>query len=523
MPDRESLTVVHNPPVRKRGPSLQLTRGLPWTYWALGVFALTLSAYHVLAAVGDLPRLTEAGYGDSYVWYDVQQYAKTGVIYHCLTDPPYNPTMYSPLLYIALSAPMRMFPFSNPFLGPRLVVLSCFTGCVLIVISITRKLLRHSLPVKWSLLLLLSINIVGPWIVQLRVDFMGIFFSLLSVRLLIGQSRRCFLAAGAAAGLAFLFKATLLAAIISGVLWLLLKKRFRCMAEFASAAAIVSLTGYSGFLIIEPHMLEHLRLMSAPIPDLRGGLDIAGRALREPVMLLAISVLPLVVKLRRKPWGLLILFAGTSIALALPSSMHAGANVNYFFEALFVLVPAATFGVLRIYRQRGIGVVTDRLCALLIITLLVLPNVRPLYWEAMRMRPGEIQAANRRSTALHGVLKDAKVFSVVPWAAILSNQPPVTEPFLLLFLSRAQRFDPRPLAERIRNVEFEAAITSAHPAEYRGVELSGPLEFRRAVSASYAPFCTYGDLVVQLPRRGSSPTSLGERLLKIGCNAMPSQ
>src|SRR5215472_700950 len=92
---------------------------LPWTYWGLFTFALILAAQHVVSVAADLPRYAEAGYGDSYIWYDVEHYRQTGVIYRSLTTAPYNPTQYSPLLYMALALPPRWISASNPFLGPR--------------------------------------------------------------------------------------------------------------------------------------------------------------------------------------------------------------------------------------------------------------------------------------------------------------------------------------------------------------------------------------------------------------------
>src|ERR1700731_4540263 len=80
--------------------------------------------------------LTDSGYGDSYILYDILHFQKSGVIYRDLSLPPYLPAQYSPLVYVVYSIPGRIANFSNQFFGPRLIALAVFLLCVLIVISI---------------------------------------------------------------------------------------------------------------------------------------------------------------------------------------------------------------------------------------------------------------------------------------------------------------------------------------------------------------------------------------------------
>src|SRR5690348_14610158 len=132
MADREAFGAIPAPLVHRETRMRLQVRRLPWTYWALGAFALMVAAQHVVSVAADLPRLAEVGYGDSYIWYDVEHYRQTGQIFHNLADPPYNPTIYSPLLYMALASPPRWVSAHNPFLGPRLVVLLFFAACTLL-------------------------------------------------------------------------------------------------------------------------------------------------------------------------------------------------------------------------------------------------------------------------------------------------------------------------------------------------------------------------------------------------------
>src|SRR5215469_13356701 len=86
-------------------------------YFVIGALFLCFLAgslfFWVQQLVG-LSRMVEAGYGDSYVLYDVLHFQRTGVIYRDLSKPPYLPAQYSPLVYMLYSFPAR--PASgNPF------------------------------------------------------------------------------------------------------------------------------------------------------------------------------------------------------------------------------------------------------------------------------------------------------------------------------------------------------------------------------------------------------------------------
>lgn len=494
---------------------------LPWTYWAILALVVTIAARNLISVVADLPRLTEAGYGDSYIWYDVQHYLRTGTIYRSPTEPPYNPSIYSPLLYIVLSLPARWTAFANPFLGPRLVVCLFLVFCILLTLSITRRLVRCSLALKWSVLLIVSISVLGAWILQLRADFMGISCSLLCIRLLLSRWRGRFAAAGMAAGMAFLFKLTFVASMVAGVVWLLCRRRFRWCAEFIVCAAAIGAGGYFCFGLAEPRMFEQWRLLAGVRLDYRGYYTIIYQFLSEPVAILSATALPVVLISRVRRWQLPILFAGASLGIGLVTSIQAGGNVNYFFECLFALTPLAAFAVLRVYRQAELGTAVNVFCGLLILIVLVPPNLRAVYWEAARTRPQDIQSANRRVVAVRHALQDSRVFALVPWVALLTKEPPLTEPFIFSSLSMAGKLDSRPLSESIRRTQFDAIVTYNHPEAFRGVELFSP-EFRQAAQAAYTPFCVYGDLLFQLPREKSHPGLVGVRLLDIGCKPVDS-
>ena len=70
----------------------------------------------------------------------------------------------------------------------RLVAIAAFLLCVAVVISIVRTLVPARYAWLWGLLLATSIVSMQDWVLQLRGDFPGIFFSLLALRLLLARN-----------------------------------------------------------------------------------------------------------------------------------------------------------------------------------------------------------------------------------------------------------------------------------------------------------------------------------------------
>ena len=289
--------------------------------------------------------LDEAGFGDSYILYDVLHFQRTGMIYRDLAVPPYLPAQYSPMVYILYSLPGQLAFSENPFVGPRIAALTSFALCVAVVASIARTLLPRFW--GWAVLLTGSIGSMWPWMLQLRGDFPGIFLNLLAIRLLLSPSRTALLCAGVCAGLATQFKIILVAALASGTLWLLAQRRWRDAATFAMLAVATSAGLYLFFHAREPRMFSQIFALSPGIVDVSGCLRLMRRAGSELVVPLAVLGLSSVA-FRGPRWKLLVAFVAISFALGGVFDLQVGGNINYFFEALFGTVPLAVLGIIRL-------------------------------------------------------------------------------------------------------------------------------------------------------------------------------
>jgi hypothetical protein len=297
------------------------------------------------------PRITlldDAGYGDSYVAYDVQQYRISGVMYRDLSRPPYTPSVYGPLLYVLYSVPGRIRAWDNPFLGMRLVSVASFLLCIAMAVSIVRKLFPNRYAWAWALLLSGSIASMHLWVLQLRGDFPAIFLSLTAIRLLLVETPWAVLLAGACAGCATQFKFTMAAALAAGSLWFLGRRRWKDLARFASAGLLASAGSYALWAAHERRIIPQLASLRIGVVDIAGSISMIMSALSEPVVLLAIAAIPVIQWKTSPRSALLILFTVFSWVIAAVTGLHPGANINYLYEGLFALIPAAVLGVYEI-------------------------------------------------------------------------------------------------------------------------------------------------------------------------------
>jgi hypothetical protein len=480
-------------------------------------FALFCLANFLLVVKFQVSRLfllDEAGYGDSYILYDALHFQETGVIYRDLSQPPYLPAIYSPLVYMLYSVPGRIGTFSNPFVGPRLIAITAFLLCVAVVISIARTLVPAHYAWLWGLLLATSIISMQEWILLIRGDFPGIFFSLLALRLLLARNRYATLFAGLSAGFAMQFKITFVTALAAGFLWLLCRKRRRELAVFVAAGILMFAGPYLLFWAREPRMPSQILALSPGIKDVLGCLKLIYDAVKEPVVPLALVAFPLVVSVACPRWALLILFASLSFLLSGFADLQAGGNINYFFEALFALVPAAVLGVVLLtqWARRRIGLALF-LSALVVIYLL--PSKAQELYRTVQSQGDAIKSRNDTFRIVQNMLQGRHIFTTVPRLAIMDSVPVLMEPLQASYLQRLGKFDPEPIIQRIRGSEFDLVITEIPVRSWRGIVLSP--DIHRAIEASYRPQCVLGHYLMHLPRSRPGDSGLLEELDRNQC------
>ena len=507
-----------------RGRQLAETRRSTrfWTagvsHFAILLFALSAASLNLGEQMAKFPLLRDAGYPDSYILYDIQHYQQTGVIYRDLSQPPYLPAQYSPILYMLLALPGSLSPSENPFVGPRVIVFVAYLLCVVLTASIAHTIIPLRSTWLWGILLGSSITCMTFWVLQLRSDFLSILFELLAIRLLLRPSRWAALIAGVCAGLALQFKITMVAALAAGMLWLFLKQHWRLLLLFVLAGVATFGGLYFFFAFREPRMIGQMTTLRRIIPEYHGLIGQIVRILREPVLLLAIAALPVISRYPLRPWRrwkLLLLFSAISFCIAAATDMQAGGNVNYFYEFLFSATPLAVLSVFHLKADTRTKV-GNILLAGLIGFYVVLPIVQDWRDLSERLSPSYIRIANQRMSLLREAFQGRHIFTTEPYVALFDPQPAMIEPFLFSYLQRTGKIDPTPVMSSLQQEEFEAVVTPSGVRSYRGIEHISP-RLRHAIVTAYTPHCKFDGLLVHLPRDTAHSGGLSTKLQEIGC------
>jgi len=498
-------------------PSRWATHGSWLARGSVVVLALS-STLAIRSVLVQLPLRAEAGYGDSYVMYDVRHFERTGQIYRDLHTPPYLPTQYSPLVYAVLSLPGRLVGDSHSLVGTRVLVLAAFLGCVSLAGSITRRLVPVPAAGWWALALVASISTFWNWAIQIRADFLGVFCSLLAVRALLSHRPAAVVLAAVAAGLAVQFKLTFVAAGLAGIVWLAAGREWRRLLLFTAVASLASAGLYAAWAVREPRMLSQILALSPGVPDRAGAMLLMQIVLSQPAPILAIVGVATLPPPVARPWGLVIIFCTAAFGVGALTSLQSGANQNYYFEYLFALIPLAVRGVLRFERLSA----NRALAGLVVLALALTVGARYRVAEVREAgnRPSNARVLDARIRLLSPVLATRRSMATVPWVAVLDAHPSLVEPYLLSYLTRLGRTSPTPLPAEIRTKAFDAVFTATTAQVYRGVpHIDGSL--RDAIAATYVPYCVVGSVLAHLPE-GSPPeaTPLAAELRAAGCRPL---
>jgi hypothetical protein len=489
----------------------------------LAAYVIVGIACSVLVQLAGFMSLREAGYGDSYVLYDVLSFEKTGRIYRNLAEPPYLPAQYSPLVYMTYSL-SRWLHFSNIFLGPRLIAFAIFLFCLGMTVSIVKKLIPVRFAWLWGILIAGSITRMDEWVLQLRGDFLGIFFGLAAIRLLMSRYRFAVLTAGLCAGMAIQIKLTLLAASASGFLWLLLRRRWRDALLFTLGASATSVGLFFVYWLREPNMIRQMTTVMPGIKDVQGSIFHLKLVIHDLVaMLFLAGAVPVAasriwaVDRQRPNSTLLLTYVCAAAGFGFLADIQAGGNVNYFFECFLAMTPFAVLGAVRLFALSNRRAWVACFVAGVFVLDFLPTNLRALSESRARHSLSRVKESNRQFTRLEDALRGRRILSVDPRVALIDPRPALTEPYLLTYLRRLGRFDAGPLICRIRNAEFEVFVSPVSPQSWRGLPHFEGADLANAVSDSYTPYCTMLYDVFYLRRSTGDSAELKRDLRTRGC------
>lgn len=479
----------------------------------IGVLAVVTAT---LVSVG---RLDDVGYPDSSTLLIIREFARTGHMYLDIDSPPYLVTLYGPLTYAFLSLPYRAAESVgvSPVVAVRLTLVGAVLLCLVMVYALSRRLNGRTSAAWLCVLFALSTPALAAWTMQVRPDFLGLGFALLSVYLFLGSNeRRLPIAAACCAGIALLFKQTFVAAPAAILVYLLYRRRWRAAAFWSVGVAAVAVGGYLLALWREPMMLEHLAALRDPLFEVPGALVIFLGAIGLRVAPFAIAggpVLPFAIaggfaafRNGGEAGRLMVLYCVLAWLLAMATILQVGGNINYFWEPLFASAVLAGPGLGVVQRHRGrVRAVAGGIVLALLLALTLTQALEVLQGTYLRWRDQSRSRANWELLA--SVVSGKRLLSTDPAITMLSASPEMPDPYLNAVLERQGRWSSAPVVADLEAArydlifetgQYQVLFSDSHDW-YRGVEFWND-RMRAALMRAYEPVCPFEGMYLWFPR-----------------------
>jgi hypothetical protein len=467
-----------------------------------------------------LASFRDFGYPDSATLLRVQEFIQSGHIYPAIDRPPYLVTLYGPVFYVLLAIPYKLAQATSvqPQSLVRLGILGAFCLDIFLVFLLARWLYNSRQMAGLSALFAVSLLPLASWTTQIRCDFVGLFFALLSIYLFLLTSGRP-QSAGAAlcAGIGLLVKQTFLAAPVAIVGWLIYKRRYREAAFWGSGVALTVAGGYALSCWREPLMLKHLAAIRHPIFEFREALTTIGLAVSQAAIPFFV-VAGLLVLWKGPPERLLLLIYGVSAWLvAILTVPQAGGAINYFSEPLLASSVLAGPGLCELQRKIRLTplAVTAMLCVLLLGWFLPLlhEDVGYLRESYAAVRTYHTRRQNWKSFV--SVVSGRTLLSTFPDVTLLSATPEIPDPYLNNALELRGQWNSAPVVAQIDGRHFDLIVVGPNDKiGWRGLRTWDDAMWG-ALKTRYRFACVFDNMEVWLPRQGSG--DILPRLSAIGC------
>jgi hypothetical protein len=510
-----------SPPKGRRSglPSLLYWRRQPVLLW-LVVFCLSVDVLALSVRMfADFRAYADLDDPDGATILRVAEYVRTGHLYPDINQPPYYPTLYSPLGYVILSIPYRLavhYSYS-PRSALRLAVFGFFLGTVGLVFLIARRLTRS---IKMGLLASLfaaSGSQLQSWPMRSRPDVLALTFALLGIWLCLDTERRWQLAiAAVCGGVAFLCKQTFIAMSAAVFLWFLLQHRFKAALGWAAGVASVVSIGYGFFILREPLAWQHFAALSRPIFEYREGLRIILSAMNEAKVLFFFFGAYFAWRLRLARAPLIVLYGLAALFIADVTIFQIGGNSNYFLEFWAISAILAAPGLVELNRRSHR--VPPAITALVMVLLLYffVPKLRADRGEVLRTYQDAKEYPQERAQweRVRAVLAGRRLFSFEPSITTWSSVPEVPDLFLSSALEQSGTWSSAPIVRNVEGGVYEAIIGDNDAGRFRVVKTLLPSVFA-AVERHYVRACSFQGYMVWLPSHGAP--ELYDRLVQAGC------
>jgi hypothetical protein len=439
-----------------RGPSIRPQQA---AIALLGVSLSVLAAVKVWLALVGLSAPFEHDYGEAIIYNQAALLLRGEPLYHSLGVPPFTVAAYTPIYYV-LAAVLKAA------LGPGFIwgrALSLGSGLVA-AFCVARLTIRSAGSVAAGWLAAVMFIAVGfvigmPWFGLYRVDTLGVALSLAAVLVLAEKSSNPhIIAAGLLAGLAVLTKQTFLAATLAGSLWLLSCDRRKAVVFATTAVLLVGLTCGALQLTTGGFLEDTVAANLNPFQlDLFANLGAIFLSTQFMPLLLAGLYLAQVRPWRVARTRLLVVYWAAS-ALQLIGLGKVGANTNYWIEFAASTSILAALGLWTILPGSGAAQPVSRTTSRLVVclcgvyaSLIVTSGAIPQTWESgAYISAWRLENDAGFSRLVARVRSEPREVLAEPMdILVLADKPILLEPLIFSLLVAANKWDPRPVVDRI--------------------------------------------------------------------------
>jgi hypothetical protein len=487
----------------------------------LAAGALCVAAGTILGVM----NFRDSGYPDSSNLIRIGELVHSGHLYPDIDRPPYLLTLYGPLTYLFLAVPYALAQAAgtDPQIPVRLAEVAAFVACLCLIFRISRQLHR-SRPMAWlSVLFAVSTGAFASWTTQIRGDLPAVAVSLLTIYLVLRWSGRGQIVGGAiCGGIAVLVKQTFWAASVAVVCWLIYRRRFRDAVLWVLCWALTIVCGYGMALWREPLVLQHFAAMRHPIIEYQGAVAILLDAVAQPIVPFAVfGGFVVLWKSPKTETLLLLIYCLMAWLVAILTSLQAGANFNYFWEPLLSSAVLAGPGLCELQRKASRIPLLGAAMLLILLYRAFLPMLAHDY-VVLRISyraAGSYRSRRAKWESFVKVVSGRRLLSTSPDVTIHSSIPEMPDPYLNSSLERRGAWSASPVVAAIDAGSYDAVIIGKGeadgPSDYRGMRLWNNDGIWRALRSEYTPACTFEEMEVWAPNRGS--VEILPQLLSIGC------
>ncbi len=498
-----------------------------------GTLLLWLAVSILLLATKGLEGFSyrgESGYGDGPAYSAIQLFSRTGGMY---PDPSATATLgairaYGPLYYLIFYTFKVAPPSGWDLMAMRAAVVAAVLFGAFAVSQLAVK--TFAMPsLRWLVFAnILSLPLLRSWITQLRGDFFAISLNVLALLLITSTGAahlRLTLLAGLVAGLAPCIKFSYLTGCLTAVLWLLLWGQWRRALLFVSGVTTTLILVFGVTAWREPLFLRHVLLFSRTIvTDHYGQFYLFLDVFRDPLMLTGISgAVTILPRWRDRRISLLLIYVAVSGIVAVLTSAHAGANVNYYFESAMALMVFAALGVswlIRLERQMAPGQPEIRMLVTCGFLLSLVFFVKPLLVNGHRDTSAShirVSLKNRRFEQLRQ-LRDLRILSFSPDATMATGAALIEDPYGFTSLSIRGVIDISPLRSQIEAREFDVVVFDQEHTGWRGIPTVDPA-LVPVVQQHYSRHCEISGIILFLRKEPDPTRNAGiiEKIRHIEC------